>query len=162
MRVRLVTSLRAEFFFGDDFHGGLFFILMTEGDMENRKGDKSARRTQRDYPLEFKEKVVREFESTDLSLSAISRKYGIQGESTVRRWLERYGTLNPEDAVLDRRFRSRGSLAGLEQKIVSLEQRIARLEDKVAEDALKAASLDMLLGMVGKGRRVEIRGVEET
>lgn len=130
--------------------------------MENRTGDKSARRTQRDYPLEFKEKVVREFESTDLSLSAISRKYGIQGESTVRRWLERYGTLNPEDTVLDRRFRSRGSLAGLEQKIVSLEQRIARLEDKVAEDALKAASLDMLLGMVGKGRRVEIRGVEET
>lgn len=130
--------------------------------MENRTGDKSARRTQRDYPLEFKEKVVREFESTDLSLSAISRKYGIQGESTVRRWLERYGTLNPEDAVLDRRFRSRGSLAGLEQKIVSLEQRITRLEDKVAEDALKAASLDMLLGMVGKGRRVEIRGVEET
>ena len=130
--------------------------------MENRTGDKSARRTQRDYPLEFKEKVVREFESTDLSLSAISRKYGIQGESTVRRWLERYGTLNPEDAVLDRRFRSRGSLAGLEQKIVSLEQRIARLEDKVAEDALKAASLDMLLGMVGKGRRVEIRGVEDT
>lgn len=130
--------------------------------MENRTGDKSTRRTQRDYPLEFKEKVVREFESTDLSLSAISRKYGIQGESTVRRWLERYGTLNPEDAVLDRRFRSRGSLAGLEQKIVLLEQRIARLEDKVAEDALKAASLDMLLGMVGKGRRVEIRGVEET
>ncbi len=140
----------------------VFFYLMTEGEMENRRGDKSARRTQRDYPLEFKEKVVREFESTDLSLSAISRKYGIQGESTVRRWLERYGTLNPEDAVLDRRFRSRGSLAGLEQKIVSLEQRIARLEDKVAEDALKAASLDMLLGMVGKGRRVEIRGVEET
>lgn len=135
---------------------------MTEGEMENRTGDKSTRRTQRDYPLEFKEKVVREFESTDLSLSAISRKYGIQGESTVRRWLERYGTLNPEDAVLDRRFRSRGSLAGLEQKIVLLEQRIARLEDKVAEDALKAASLDMLLGMVGKGRRVEIRGVEET
>ena len=135
---------------------------MTEGEMENRRGDKSARRMQRDYPLEFKEKVVRVFESTDLSLSAISRKYGIQGESTVRRWLERYGTLNPEDAVLDRRFRSRGSLAGLEQKIVSLEQRIARLEDKVAEDALKAASLDMLLGMVGKGRRVEIRGVEET
>ena len=64
--------------------------------------------------------------------------------------------------MLDRRFRSRGSLAGLEQKIVSLEQRIARLEDRVAEDALKAASLDMLLGMVGKGRRVEIRGVEET
>ena len=140
----------------------VFFYLMTEGEMENRTGDKSARRTQRDYPLEFKEKVVREFESTDLSLSAISRKYGIQGESTVRRWMERYGTLNPEDAVLDRRFRSRGSLAGLEQKIVSLEQRIARLEDKVAEDALKAASLDMLLGMVGKGRRVEIRGVEET
>lgn len=140
----------------------VFFYLMTGGEMENRRGDKSARRTQRDYPLEFKEKVVREFESTDLSLSAISRKYGIQGESTVRRWLERYGTLNPEDAVLDRRFRSRGSLAGLEQKIVSLEQRIARLEDKVAEDALKAASLDMLLGMVGKGRRVEIRGVEET
>lgn len=140
----------------------VFFYLMTEGEMENRTGDKSTRRTQRDYPLEFKEKVVREFESTDLSLSAISRKYGIQGESTVRRWLERYGTLNPEDAVLDRRFRSRGSLAGLEQKIVLLEQRIARLEDKVAEDALKAASLDMLLGMVGKGRRVEIRGVEET
>ena len=85
----------------------VFFYLMTEGEMENRTGDKSARRTQRDYPLEFKEKVVREFESTDLSLSAISRKYGIQGESTVRRWLERYGTLNPEDAVLDRRFRSR-------------------------------------------------------
>ena len=129
--------------------------------MENRTGDKSARRTQRDYPLEFKEKVVREFESTDLSLSAISRKYGIQGESTVRRWLERYGTLNPEDAVLDRRFRSRGSLAGLEQKIVSLEQRIARLEDKVAEDALKAASLDALVALLGEKCHLEIRKVAE-
>ena len=135
----------------------VFFYLMTEGEMENRTGDKSTRRTQRDYPLEFKEKVVREFESTDLSLSAISRKYGIQGESTVRRWLERYGTLNPEDAVLDRRFRSRGSLAGLEQKIVSLEQRIARLEDKVKElkDWVKQTLGDEVKEVLTKGRLVD-------
>lgn len=129
--------------------------------MANENGNRGVRRTQRDYTLEFKEKVVREFESTDISLSAISRKYGIQGESTVRRWLDRYGQRDAEGCMIERPFRGRGSMAGLEQKVALLEQRIARLEGKVVGNAFKAASFDALVDQLEKNCHLEIRRVTE-
>ncbi|MBO7635544.1 MAG: transposase, partial [Paludibacteraceae bacterium] len=52
------------------------------------------RRTQKDYNMSFKLSVVREVETTNISLGAVTHKYGIQGNQTVRRWLEKYGTFD--------------------------------------------------------------------
>ncbi len=48
------------------------------------------KRTQRDYTEAFKLSVVQEVESGSLSISATKRRYGTQGDGTIRRWLEKY------------------------------------------------------------------------
>ena len=50
---------------------------------------KYVKRTQKDYSMSFKLSVVQEYESTKISLEALKRKYGIQGDSTIRRWVEK-------------------------------------------------------------------------
>ena len=51
---------------------------------------KYVKHTQKDYIMSFKLSLVlvEEYETTKISLEALKRKYGIQGESTIRRWIE--------------------------------------------------------------------------
>ncbi|WP_216824412.1 hypothetical protein [Emticicia sp. TH156] len=51
------------------------------------------KRTQKDYTLSFKIQVVKEIESGLLNATESSKKYVIQGESKVRKWLQKYGKL---------------------------------------------------------------------
>ena len=48
---------------------------------------KYVKRTQKDYSMSFKLSVVQEYETTQISLGALKRKYGIQGCSTISRWI---------------------------------------------------------------------------
>jgi transposase len=59
--------------------------------------EKYEKRTQKDYSMPFKLSVVREIETTSIGLNAVARKYGIQSETTVKRWLEKYGTFDWEN-----------------------------------------------------------------
>ena len=52
------------------------------------------KRTQKDYSMSFKLSVVKEYEAGGIGLQELSRKYGIQGDSTVRKWLNKYGTFD--------------------------------------------------------------------
>lgn len=40
------------------------------------------KRTQKDYPLAFKLAVVKEYETRDVNLGSLKKKYGIQGSHT--------------------------------------------------------------------------------
>ena len=55
---------------------------------------KYVKRTQKDYSMSFKLLVVQEYEATKVSLSILQRKYGIQSDSTIRRWIEKYGNFD--------------------------------------------------------------------
>ncbi len=55
-------------------------------DIMTKRGGKTLR-----YSTCFKLQVVKEFEESGLSLSELSRKYGIKGGSTVRSWIKKYG-----------------------------------------------------------------------
>lgn len=49
------------------------------------------KRRQKDYTLRFKLQLVTEVENGELSLVQAKNIYGIQGKSTVRKWLQKYG-----------------------------------------------------------------------
>jgi len=49
------------------------------------------KRTQRDYTLAFKLAVVQEVEHGELTYKEAQRRYGIQGRSTVLKWLRKHG-----------------------------------------------------------------------
>lgn len=49
------------------------------------------KRTQRDYTMAFKLAVVAQVEKGQLTYKQAQDQYGIQGSSTVLKWLRRYG-----------------------------------------------------------------------
>lgn len=93
--------------------------------MENE--EKYVRRTQKDYTLSFKLSVVNEVESGALTLTQASLKYGIQGESTVKNWLRKYGKFDWENQSPNHMPKSQ------EQRILELETKIKLLEKQKAQ-----------------------------
>ena len=118
--------------------------------------EKHVKRTQKDYTLDFKLRVVRELETSHISMNAISRKYGIQGESTVSRWLEKYGVRDADGNVAALMFRKKRPLSGLEQRNLVLEHELSLLREKLKQKGYKEAFYEVLLNMLERGYRVEI------
>ena len=52
---------------------------------------KRKRRTQRDYTMGFKLQVVAAVEKGDMTYKQAQKTYGIQGRSTVLKWLRKHG-----------------------------------------------------------------------
>lgn len=115
------------------------------------------KRTQKDYSMPFKLSVVREAETTDISIRALARKYGIQSPSTVRRWLEKFGTFDrPNQATRMENSKDR-KLLELQTRLRLLEQRNARLERELEEKEHKAAFFDLMIDLAEKEYKIDIR-----
>ena len=80
------------------------------------------KRTQKDYSLSFKLGLVEEIEKGELSVTGAKRKYGIQGRSTVVKWLRKYGSFDWENQTPSNMPKT------VEQKILELEQKVKLLE----------------------------------
>ena len=116
------------------------------------------KRTQKDYSLSFKLQLVEEVEQGQLTKSQAKLKYGIQGDSTVTKWLQKYGTFDWENQV------SRTMSKTPEQKILELEAKVKLLEkqkaraEHLAERADKKVIIfDMLVDMAEKEYDIQIR-----
>ena len=57
------------------------------------------KRTQKDYSLSFKMGVVQEIERGELTAREAKVKYGVQGDSTIVKWLRKYGTFDSEHQI---------------------------------------------------------------
>jgi transposase-like protein len=53
--------------------------------------DTGIKRTQRDYTMAFKLAVVEQVEKGELTYKQAQAKYGIQGRTTVLKWLRKHG-----------------------------------------------------------------------
>ena len=116
------------------------------------------KRTQKDYSLSFKLQLVEEVEQGQLTKSQAKLKYGIQGDSTITKWLQKYGTFDWENQV------SRTMSKTPEQKILELEAKVKLLEkqkaraEHLAERADKKVIIfDMLVDMAEKEYDIQIR-----
>lgn len=92
------------------------------------------KRTQRDYSLSFKLAVVEQVEKGEMTYRQAQERYGIQGCSTVLKWLRKYGQLDWQSPA------PRSARGGLMTKSLPLtpEQRIKELEQQLAESEVKA------------------------
>jgi transposase-like protein len=121
----------------------------------NKVGNK---RTQKDYSLSFKLQLVEEIELGFLTKTQAKIKYGIQGDSTVSKWLQKYGTFDWE-------HKNETTMSKTpEQKILELEAKVKLLEkqkthaEHLAERADKKVIIfDMLLDMAEKEYNIRIR-----
>src|ERR1700741_2568234 len=83
------------------------------------------KRTQRDYSLAFKFQVVGEVERGELNYDQAGRKYGIQGNVTVSKWMKKYASLEWKQLPTVSNKKTP------EQRIKELEELLAREKEKV-------------------------------
>lgn len=112
--------------------------------MEKRDERIYVKRSQRDYSLSFKLGVVGEVERGELSLTDAARKYGIQGDGTIRRWLQKFGTFD-QDNILSNCM------------VKSPQQRIRELELENMRLRQQAGVLDILVDIAEKEYRIPLR-----
>lgn len=105
------------------------------------------RRSQRDYGLAFKLRVVGEVEKGELTYKQSQKKYGIQGCSTVLTWLRKYGTL-------DWSIPGNHSMSHKEQ---TPEQSIKELEAALQQEQLKTKLLNTVIDIAEKQYGMVIR-----
>jgi transposase len=100
------------------------------------------KRTQRDYTLGFKLRVVGDIEKGILTYKQAQKKYGIQGRSTVLVWLRKHGNLDwilPKLNTLSTRS---------EEK--TPEQRIKELETALVAEQTKTLFLTTAIDIAEK------------
>ncbi len=107
--------------------------------------------------MPFKLSVVREAETTDISIRALARKYGIQSTSTVRHWLEKFGTFDRPNQTTRMENSKESRLLELQTRLRLLEQRNARLERELEEKEHKAAFFDLMIDLAEKEYKIDIR-----
>jgi transposase-like protein len=94
------------------------------------------------YSICFKQKVVEELKS-GISLSALSRKYGIKGSDTVRKWVERYGDPQILNSVIYVKMRHEAD------ELKALRKEVQRLKIALADKSLAYDALETLLEVAG-------------
>lgn len=116
------------------------------------------KRTQKDYSYAFKLQVVSEVERGELSKKAAQRKYGIQGDATIRTWIKKYGNLDVDYQT------KRSQMKSPEQQILELEQQIKllakknyTLEKELDQTNKKAIFFDMMIDIAEKDLNISIR-----
>ena len=118
----------------------------------------TVKRTQKDYSLSFKLQLVEEIELGLLSKSQAKLKYGIQGDSTVSKWLQKYGTFDWENQAPKTMSKTpEQKILELEAKVKLLEKQKARAEHLAERADKKVIIFDMLVDMAEKEYDIQIR-----
>lgn len=126
--------------------------------MTDKSKSEYVRRSQKDYPISFKLRVVTEVESGEISIRGALKKYGIQGNMTVSNWLRKYGTFDWEYKTFTNMPKSQEQkLLELEQKVKLLEKQKAFLERQVEVADKKAIIFDMMISLAEKEYNIPIR-----
>lgn len=126
--------------------------------MKTSKETGVSKRTQKDYSLSFKLQLVQEIEQGELTKTQAKLKYGIQGDSTVSKWLQKYGTFDWEHQTIKTMSKTpEQRILELEAKVKLLEKQKARAEHLAERADKKVIIFDMLVDMAEKEYDIQIR-----
>jgi transposase-like protein len=126
--------------------------------MREKEESQYVKRTQRDYSYAFKLQVVSEVESGEIGIKAAQLKYGIQGDGTISRWIEKFGNLDWENKSTKAMSKSpEQKLMELEAKVKLLEKQKASLEKRLDFSDRKVIFFDMMIDVAEEEFKIPIR-----
>lgn len=104
-------------------------------------------RTQRDYTMGFKLAVVEQVEKGQMTYKQAQRHYGIQGRSTVLKWLRKHGSLD---------------WSPLRQQVMKTiketpEQKIKRLEKELEDERTRNLIMSEMIDTVDRQYGASLR-----
>lgn len=95
--------------------------------------------SQKSYSLAFVMEVINEVQSGRISMTRAQRKYGIGGNTTIQRWIEKYGKFKAaKNKEIDR-------MSSLELENEKLRKEKQELESALAKAHLKILTLESLV-----------------
>lgn len=102
------------------------------------------------YSISFKQQVVREIESGN-GIDFVRRRYGINGTSTIQRWLRKFG----KNHLLNRVIR----IETMEEKdrIKALEEELKRLKLALADSLLAQRCLEEVIKEADKEYKTDLK-----
>lgn len=104
------------------------------------------RRTQCDYNMAFKLAVVAQVERGEMTYRQAQAAYGIQGRSTVLKWLRRHGTMDWRKANMS-----------MPRAKETPAQKIKRLERELSDEKLKTEILNRMIDISDREYGTTIR-----
>jgi transposase-like protein len=113
------------------------------------------KRTQRDYSLAFKLSVVERVEKGEMSYPEAQRRFGIQGASTVLKWLRKHGHQDWSAGACARKGVVMGKSAG--NLPLTPEQRIRELEEQLKQANQKARLFEAVVDVLKKDYGVVVK-----
>ena len=116
------------------------------------------KRSQRDYSLSLKLRIVQQIERGQLSTKSAQRTYGIQSRSTVVNWLRKYGNFDWENQTPSNMPKSpEQKIMELEAKVKLLEKQKNLLEQQAHVADSKVIIFDMMINLAQKEYQIDIR-----
>ena len=116
------------------------------------------KRSQRDYSLSLKLRIVQQIERGQLSTKSAQRTYGIQSRSTVVNWLRKYGNFDWENQTPSTMPKSpEQKIMELEAKVKLLEKQKNLLEQQAHVADSKVIIFDMMINLAEKEYQIDIR-----
>ena len=103
------------------------------------------------YSTAFKQKVVTEIESGELSIVGAQRLYGINGAETIQTWIKRLG----KNHLLNKLVRV--EMKDEKDRIKELEKKIRDLESALANSHIKNIALESLIEVAGEHYRIDLK-----
>jgi transposase-like protein len=103
------------------------------------------------YSLAFKQKVVSEIESGEITATRAQNIYGINGSATIRNWIKQLGKNHLLSKVV------RIEMKDEKDKIKELEERIRDLEGALADSHIKNIALESLVEVAEEHYKVDFK-----
>lgn len=107
------------------------------------------------YSEAFKQQVVREFESGNLSRAQLRRKYGIGGGYTIGGWIKKYGSFESTPKVI------RVEKPNEKDQILALKEEIKRLKQAIADEVLDRKIAESTLEVICEDRGWDVEEVKK-
>lgn len=88
-------------------------------------------RKKRIYSVEFKRKIVKDFESGQFSVPQLEKLHNI-GNPLIYRWIYKFSTFNEQGSrIIEMKKSSSGKMKSLEQRVKELERMIGQKQIKI-------------------------------
>lgn len=103
------------------------------------------------YSLSFKHQVVRQIEEEGLSHLEASRRYGIKGSMTIKKWIVKFG----KDQLINKVIRVEMKGEANQQK--RLESELRRLKEAYAELSLKHQCAEKVIELANEELKMDLK-----
>lgn len=103
------------------------------------------------YSLSFKQQVVQEIEEQGLSHLEASRRYGIKGSMTIKKWIVKFG----KDHLVNKVIRIEMKGEANQQK--RLEAELRRLKEAYADLSLKHQCAEKVIELANEELKMDLK-----